>query len=360
MFLSKDPRAALRAWVVTGSPPRPESPSEVEVLVRTAHEQGVAGLLHNEVSDCWPSSAVESLRRIHLALLGRGVGQLDLARRVHRILIGRGLRSLPLKGAALAERLYPTVAERPMSDVDVLALDDWASSVAALRDHGLVERERADHAWSFVDPVTSSLLELHRGLTSCPGFFPVDAEGLWARSLPGGGQVPRLPSAEDLLVHLALHAAFQHGFVLSLVQYVDFRRLLSLKSVDPDRLYEIAARSRAEAVVAWTLRVAAVVVEAPMSPRLIALFPAPRGSWPRLSQGLRDPLALLAPAVPALLSARWALAAGRRSELLRRTLQPAHGSRRSGVSVGRALTLASRWARSALHGAGPGARTPAG
>src|SRR4029077_6914730 len=127
---------------------------------------------------------------------------------------------LPLKGAALAESLYASVAERPMADVDALALDGWAASARALEDARFTGAERADHAWSFVDPVTRGLLELHRGVTSCPEVFPLDADGVWARSQAAPGQVARVPSAEDLLVHLAEHALFQHGGVLSLVQWL--------------------------------------------------------------------------------------------------------------------------------------------
>src|SRR4029450_5847578 len=84
---------------------------------------------------------------------------------------------------------------------------------------------RADHAWAFLDPLSGSVLELHHSVTSCPGLFPLDGPGLVARSREGSGQVRRLPAPEDLLVHLAMHASFQHGLVLSLVQWLHFRRL---------------------------------------------------------------------------------------------------------------------------------------
>ena len=48
--------------------------------------------------------------------------------------------------------------------------------------------------------------------------------------------MPELPSAEDLLVQLAAHAAFQHGLWLHLVQYLDFSRLLS-RPLDEGQLY---------------------------------------------------------------------------------------------------------------------------
>jgi len=361
MPLSKDPRSALRAWLADGPAPSPPE-GDLGGLLAAAREQGVAGFLHAAAATGgWPAADRERLAAIHRAVLVRGVGQLDLARRVHDALARRGMRSLPLKGAAVAERLYPTVGERPMSDVDVLALDGWAASVGALAEDGFRELGRGDHAWSFADPVTGGVLELHGTYTSCGGLFPVDREGLWARSRAYRGQVPRLPSTEDVLVQLSLHAAFQHGLVLSLVQYLDFRRLLELDPPDPDRLHELAARTRAERAVAWALRAAEVVVAAPVSERLKALFPVGRAGRAGLSRRLAEPSSLLGPTPPDLLWARWALAAGRRAELVRGTL--AGGRRGDGRPLrapARALSLAGRWALPALQARLADARNRAG
>src|SRR6185503_9464143 len=98
-----------------------------------------------------------------------------------------------------------------------------------------------------------------------------------------------------LLVHLALHAAFQHGLVLSLVQWLDVRRVLERLRPDPLRLREIARAMGAEAAVVLALQAAADVVQAP--------WPA---SFDRPGTGPRDPLTLVTPSAPSLASVRWA------------------------------------------------------
>jgi hypothetical protein len=362
MSLSKDPRSALRAWLLGGPVPGPQETDDAAGLVEAALEQGLAGLLHEATSGAdWLPAQRDRLAALHRAVLVRGVAQRDQARRVDAALARRGLRGLPLKGAAVAERWYATVGERPMADVDVLALDGWDASVAALLQDGFRENGRGDHAWSFTDPVTGGVLELHHAYTSCDGLFPVDREGLWARSRLYPGQVPRLPSTEDLLVHLALHAAFQHGLVLSLVQYLDFRRLLERDPPDPDRLHELAARARADVALGWALRAAEAVVGAPVPERLKALFPLGPAGRPGLLRRLAAPLSLVNPTSPDLVWARWALAAGRRVELVRRTLA---GDRRGGARLlrapARALTLAGRFVLPSLHARLADARSRAG
>ena len=358
MPLSKNARARLRDWLVTGRPPRPADPAEAEGLVGAAREQGLLGLLDEAVeADAWPAGVRKALREAHHALLLRGVRQLDLMARVHALFLARGLRVLPLKGAALAETLYGSVGERPMADVDVLALDDWTASVRALADAGFVESGRADHAWGFTDPVTGEALELHHSVCSPSGFFPRDALGLWARSHPGQGQVPRLPSVEDLLVQLSLHAAFQHGLVLSLVQHLDLRRVLERTPPDPDRLLEVASRSRSLAALAVSLEAAAAVVGAPVAAslreRLAAVIPRRLAGW--LRQRLSEPSSFVAPARAEIARLRWHLALGRRMELVRRTiLTPLPGTaepvlRRVLHAAARALTLIRRWGLGALR-----------
>src|SRR5262249_8195449 len=176
----------------------------------------------------WPDAVRMALRRAEQEDFAFGVRQLDTASRVQDLLGARGVRCLPLKGAALAERLYDSVAHRPMADVDLLVVDEWPRAVALLEKAGFVEQGHADHARAFLDPVSGTVLELHRGITSCARLFPLDLDAAWTRSRPGAGLVKRGPSAEDLLVHLSLHAAFQHSLVLRVVQYIDFRRLLCL------------------------------------------------------------------------------------------------------------------------------------
>jgi hypothetical protein len=324
MAESKAARGLLQALVARGSlPPLPGGLSPAEVA-EAAGAQGVASLLLRAAEaepSSWAGPLAQGLAEERRGLLVRTLGQIGLAVRVLDLLGGQGIRALPLKGTVLAETVYDVESDRPMSDVDILALERWPEAVRVLQEAGLAEFTRGDHAWVCSDPTSGGLVELHRSVSSCPGLFPLDSDAVWGRSRPGRGQLPRWPSPEDLLVQLALHAAFQHGLVLSLVQWLDFRRVLEREDVDPDRLLAVAASSRSEVPLSAALRVAEVVVAAPVTARLReTLPPLPRGLGRWLDPRWGDPLAFVSPAPAAHARVRWGLLSGRRAELVWRTL----------------------------------------
>lgn len=341
----------LRRFLLSGEAPAPADEADGAACVSAAVEQGLAALLHEQVvrqGSPWPDQALAALRDAHRWSLARGVGQLAAARRVLALLAAQGLRGLPLKGAAVAESLYDTVAERPMADVDILALDDFAGSLRVLEAAGLREGDAGDHARSLVDPETGVVVELHRSVSSCGRLFPMDAERLWARSRPATGMVPRVPSPEDLLVQLSLHAAFQHGLALRLVQFLDFRRVFERTPPRPEALLEAAHAARALPSLALSLKAASVMVgasvPAPLSEALARRLPPRLGGW--LARRLAAPATLLTPASTDLLRLRWWLAGDQRWTLVRASLGGEASAplwRSVGRSARRAATLAWRW-----------------
>ena len=359
MAKSKAAREILRDFLLTGRL-APVAEPEVGSLRAVAREQGLAGVLHAALEAAgrpWPSSlhaALADERRSHLV---RGVRQLELAGRVQSVLEGLGIGTLPLKGAALAEDLYEGEGDRPMADVDLLAPARWREALDLLELEGFGVLARGDHAWALGDPLTGFVVELHHSVTSCPGLFPVDGPTLLARSRSGSGQVRRLPSPEDLLVHLCLHAAFQHGLVLSLVQWLDFRRLLERRPPDPGRLAEAAEAARAGPAVAAALRTAELVVGAQPAPDL--------REWRerQLTRGLRKwlwarantPFVFVHPHAAPLARLRLALVPGRRLSLVLKTLSPdvpgapTNAVQRTlralprGLSLARRMALRTRW-----------------
>ena len=351
-------RALLGQWLVTGELPAAPDEALASLLVEVAREQGLAGLLHQGIGEqrvCWPDATRVALRRAEQEDFAFGVRQLDTASRVQDLLGARGVRCLPLKGAALAERLYDSVAHRPMADVDLLVLDEWSRAVTLLEEAGLAEQGRADHARAFLDPASGTVVELHRGVTSCARLFPLDLDATWRRSRRGAGLLKQVPSSEDLLVHLALHAAFQHGLVLRLVQFLDFRRLLEREPPEPALLAQVATGARAQRAVALALEAARAIVAVPIGPGLEKLINAwlPNSLRRYLASKLgADPSALLSPTEPALAWLRWQLAAGRRIALVRETLSPSLSSFSSPTGLGaavRAFGLARRWALPTLR-----------
>lgn len=343
-----DALAAVRTWLLTGRPPRGPSP---KAIVAAAAAQGLCSLLYARAAragDELPTTLAEPLRHLHHVAMARAERQLQTVRQAAALLAEQGLRALPLKGAAVAEWLYDSPGERSMDDVDLLALDDFGRSRRALEQAGFVEQERADHARSYLAP-SGVLLELHHSVTSCPGLFPVDREGLWLRS--SRPPATERPSAEDVLIQLGLHTSFQHGLAIRLIQYVDLRRLLERSPPETSRVLELARASHASAALALALEAAALVVAAPVPSDLReALRPA-------LPAGLRSwlegctPGQLVDPDRPPLVRLRWALSQGRRRALWVGTLDGCEpggertGLRRARHVAARVWTLARRcWA----------------
>jgi hypothetical protein len=318
-------------------------------LAAVAIEHGLAGLLHEQLvtsGPAWPPEALAALRDAHRVALARGERQLETARRVLARLSASALRALPLKGVALAERLYDSVADRPMADVDILALDDWSAALRVLREHGYRQGAASDHATALVDPDTRAIVELHREVTSCGALFPLDREALWAAR--EAGTVPR-PSSEHLLLLLSLHAAFQHGLAMRVVQFLDFRRLFERHAPETHRVVELAKAARAEAAVALSLEAAAAVagciIPDDLREGLASSLSRPLRAW--LAHRRARPELLVTPAAADLLRLRWELARGHRAILLREALL-AHSAAVRPVGrvrhvASRAVSLAWRW-----------------
>jgi hypothetical protein len=354
--LSKE-LCALRHWARSGKPPEAPADGDAgEAFLHEALRQGVTGLLARDVvggvGGAWPAHLQDDLRSRCRQLVVRGQRQIELMGEVSGRLSRRGVRSLALKGAAVVDWLYDSPAERPMADVDLLVLGDLEAASGALRTDGYRLVERGDHAHALRQPGTGLVVELHRSVTSCPGLFPLDAERLWSRREAGPAGAAR-PGAADLLVTLALHAAFQHGLVLSLVQWLDVRRLLERAEVPAGELAAAAAGAGAEDAVAVTLHAAEAAAGARLPPALAERFQPRRRSLARWTAAVAaDPSRVLTPHVPRLARARMALTRGRRARLVLLSLRGAPAEAGAGLGA-RALRAARLLGRAGLEWARP-------
>jgi hypothetical protein len=317
-------RALLRELVCDGGLPA-AAPAGLALpdLAAAAAAQGLSGLLLAALErgeGAWAESLRDGLVRERRSRLTRTLSQVSLLARTAAELEAHGIRTLPLKGAVLAESVYDVESDRPMSDVDLLALERWRGGLDHLAAGGFTVLSQGDHAWAMRDPGSGQVLELHRSVTSAPGLFPLDPEALWSRRRPGRAQLRSWPSPEDLLLQLALHASFQHGLVLSLVQWLDFRRVLERERLDVARLRALAEEARAEVPLAAALVVARAVAGAPVPGELVEPVRLPHALGARLRRLVADPLAAVAPAPAELARVRFELLAGRRAALLWRTV----------------------------------------
>ena len=237
-------------------------------------------------------------------LIRKQAAMWDLERdRLLRLLDAKGLRPVTLKGAALRVSAYRESAQRSFGDVDLLLpeadIDRAARSLVAagydLGDQGVVARYRRSHFHYRLSNPSGFQVELHWALLPPRSAMGLSPERLLGRSLTlerSGEPAIRIPSAEDMVLHLASQETEDW--------FSTIRRL-----VDTDRVI------RAEAGFDWGyLRAAAI--ECSMGPvlgfalqlsRRLLSTPVPAGFVPALglSGAARFHLELLDP-VQAVLS----------------------------------------------------------
>jgi hypothetical protein len=164
--------------------------------------------------------------------------------RIARALAAEGQRALLVKGAALALTVYPDVAARPMSDIDLLVQRDRSAAiVAALVRAGGVEHPPAGRPWSAAllgetgismrAGAMSLLVEVHTTLDKIVP-RPIDERALFERATPAP-LLPGLsiPAPEDHALLIALHAAghdFHHPIALLDLELL-FRRGLDFSAL---------------------------------------------------------------------------------------------------------------------------------
>ncbi len=199
-------------------------------LIEMATRHGVAPLLYQRLkapplAGCVPDGVRERLRGLYLNTAACNVRLYEELRLLLLALRAAEIPVIVLKGAYLAEQVYRNIALRPMSDIDLL-----------------VPANRAREAWGvmkelgggyrLIYPATETLIPSFGKDFVCQkpnGFAPVevhwtikitdekdcmDGEELWQNAQ--AARIAELDTAtlsvEDFLLHLCLHASYQHEF----------------------------------------------------------------------------------------------------------------------------------------------------
>ena len=230
---ARDEVVAQRAWLrhLRGEPDRHDATltqRQWACLAEQATCHHLRGLTYRlladgPLADRVPGTVRERLRSYYVdtairnALLLRQTGEAAAALAAERIPV------LLLKGLHLARFIYPEPALRSMADVDLMVPRDRladAERVFLDRGWGPVPRPDIEQFCTWSNHLAklhkdgAPVVELHWSIErpTCP--FTLDLDGLWARSRPAllDGVPVRLLAPEDLLLHLALHGSYHHGF----------------------------------------------------------------------------------------------------------------------------------------------------
>ena len=240
--------AILTQWLYYASPRlepttfahlTPEAWSQWLIL---AWEQRVAPLLYARMrAEGWehllPEDVVQFLRTSYRENAIRNLRYYLIFRTVTTALHKRGIPIIALKGIYLAEAVYRDIALRRMGDIDILVprakMAEAGEVVEALgfrpwkpynaRADILVDR----HLTRMIQ-ADGLALEIHWNLTSPGSPRFVEADTWWSRatSVYLGGVNALTLSVEDTLLHLCLHAAYQHHFTSGLRPLCDIAWLI--------------------------------------------------------------------------------------------------------------------------------------
>ena len=170
-----------------------------------------------------PTPVLERLGRMGMVTEFQLASLHDRLGKLLALLARHDIEALLLKGAGLAYSAYASLDERPMGDIDLLVHPDDADRAWALAvEHGWMRRkdvaaERSYEDHQHLSPLEDADgmqigLEIHIALFTQQAPFTLDAAQLWerARRITIAGAPALVPSAEDQLVHAALHFAWSH------------------------------------------------------------------------------------------------------------------------------------------------------
>ena len=197
-----------------------------------AMRHGLGPLLHHRgrrMAETWPMPAgVErELRTSYMGATLESHAILSGAAEAVQRLVAADVRVAALKGLHLAAAVYEHPALRKLGDLDLLVPGDQLEAARAALLQAGYESKGADdptihHAAPLARP-RAAPIELHRDLCPTPNPFRLDVAPLWERMVPIAidGQPALGLCPEHLLLHLAVHAAYNHRCLVPLRNIFD-------------------------------------------------------------------------------------------------------------------------------------------
>jgi hypothetical protein len=219
------------------------TPDDWERVATLAAYHDVAPVLHRRLGQKGLVSGAPTarLRDASRASAARNLLLMADLGKILRAVQAGAIPLIPLKGAYLAEAVYRDIALRPMADLDLLVKPaDLPRAIETLRGLGYESDQPFDpvaqqDGFQDMPPMRrpgGAMVELHWTLVTPLCDARIDEHelaGLWERSLPAtiAGAPSRALAAEDLLLHLCMHASVHHRFAdIGLKAFVDMAEVI--------------------------------------------------------------------------------------------------------------------------------------
>jgi hypothetical protein len=220
-----------------------------EEVLRLADHHGTSSLLFqnlSRLSDVVPPSILSTLREHHESNIRKSLFLTRELIRVGDLLDGLGIEVIPYKGLVLSEIYYGDAALRQSGDIDLFVRRREVTQIKeAVRELEYTTRVSiskeaeqdyldSGYEYTFDSPAGCNVLELQWALQ--PRFYAVDfdMEEMFARAVnvTVAGRLMRIPSPEDLLLILSVHAA-KHVWE-RLIWLCDIEQILKREKLDWD------------------------------------------------------------------------------------------------------------------------------
>jgi hypothetical protein len=195
-------------------------------VLETAQFNGVPLLLYHNLKKIHrhydiPSDTMQQLKHAYLSNTAKNTYMGHELCRLVKEFAEKCIDAIVLKGAALANLVYPDVGLRMYGDIDILIKKEDLPAVERLMpDLGYVStadsikeeshRKKHYHLAPFIHIDKNIVLEIHFNVTNR---FPVNIDSWWERSRSEKilGYSARVLSPNDLFLHLCIHIS-KHGF----------------------------------------------------------------------------------------------------------------------------------------------------
>ena len=247
-------------------------------VTEISYRHGIAPLIYynlkrREVTGVVTSSALNKLKESYY---GNAARNGLLYRELHKVLGSLkdvGIEVIVLKGAMLAETVYPNRALRPMNDIDLLVRKEAVSRAEdklAELGYSLRESPRSKewfkeyhHHLPLVRYEAGPLeihLEVHWDIQGPGKPFKIGIDRIWSTALPVtiAGVECSVLSREDLLLHLCLHTCHPHKLTGGIRSLCDIAETIQRygRQIDWNQLQTRSSRWRINQYVYLTLRLA--------------------------------------------------------------------------------------------------------
>jgi hypothetical protein len=212
------------------------SPQRWQALLSLAAAQRVRPLLWHRLRqkglhEAVPVEVAEVLRHASQRNTLRNLRLYGELRRLLSALESEGIPLILLKGAFLAEAVYENIGLREMNDIDVLARPANLSRIAEILT-GMGYTPMTAYTGYHLPPMVRkgcASFEVHWNLTGPGTSYSIEPDGLWEQAMPVhiAGCDSLALSPEDLVLHLCMHASYQHQFAFGLRPSCDIAETIS-------------------------------------------------------------------------------------------------------------------------------------